>query len=90
VFEACYLQKERMAKDHRRLAEEVADTESEATYQEMFRSLKERGLRGVELVISEDHEGLKAALVRLFQGASWQRCQVHYVGNRLATNTLQV
>ena len=55
-----------MAKDHRRLAEEVADTESEATYQEMFRSLKERGLRGVELVISDDHEGLKAAIVRHF------------------------
>src|SRR5215204_2130223 len=43
------------------LAVEVADTESEATYHELFRSLKARGLRGVELVISDDHEGLKAA-----------------------------
>ena len=39
------------------LGVEVADTESEATYQEFFRSLKERGLSGVELVISDDHEG---------------------------------
>ena len=65
------------------LAVEVADTESEATYQEMFRSLKSRGLSGVELVCSDDHKGLKAAITRHFQGASWQRCQVHYVRNLL-------
>jgi transposase-like protein len=65
------------------LAVEVADTESEATYQELFRSLKQRGLKGVELVISDDHEGLKAAVERCFQGASWQRCQVHYARNLL-------
>jgi putative transposase len=65
------------------LALEVADTESEATYQELFRSLKARGLRGVELVVSDDHEGLKAAVFRHFQGASWQRCQVHYSRNLL-------
>ena len=65
------------------LGVEVADTESEATYQEFFRSLKERGLSGVELVISDDHEGLKAAIFRHFQGASWQRCQVHYARNLL-------
>jgi len=59
----------------------VADTESEATYQELFRSLRRRGLRGVELVTSDDHEGLKAAISRHFQGASWQRCQVHYARN---------
>src|SRR5215210_269179 len=61
----------------------VADTESEATYQEVFRSLKARGLSGVELVVSDDHEGLKAAVFRHFQGASWQRCQVHYARNLL-------
>ena len=65
------------------LAVEVADTESEATYQELFRSLKTRGLREVELVVSDDHEGLKAAVGRHFQGASWQRCQVHYARNLL-------
>ncbi len=52
------------------LGVEVADTESEATYQELFRSLKARGLKGVELVVSDDHEGLKAAVSRHFQGAS--------------------
>jgi len=51
------------------LGVEVADTESEATYQELFRSLKARGLKGVELVTSDDHEGLKAAIGRHFQGA---------------------
>lgn len=56
------------------VAVEVADTGSEATYQELFRSLKRRGLSGVELVVSDDHEGLKAAIARHFQGASHQRC----------------
>jgi putative transposase len=65
------------------LGVEVADTESEATYQGLFRSLKARGLSGVELVVSDDHEGLKAAVFRHFQGASWQRCQVHYARNLL-------
>jgi putative transposase len=62
---------------------EVADTESEAAYHELFRSLKSRGLSGVELVVSDDHEGLKAAIARHFQGASYQRCQVHYARNLL-------
>jgi transposase-like protein len=65
------------------LAVEVADTESEATYHELFRSLKSRGLKGVELVVSDEHEGLKAAIARHFQGATHQRCQVHYARNLL-------
>jgi transposase-like protein len=65
------------------LAVEVTDTESEATYHELFRALKARGLRGVELVVSDDHEGLKSAAFRHFQGASWQRCRVHYARNLL-------
>jgi len=63
------------------LALKPADTESEATYHELFRALKARGLRGVRLVTSDDHEGLKAAIERHFQGASWQRCQAHYARN---------
>ena len=63
------------------LAVEVADTESEATYQDLFRRLKARGLRGVELVTSDDHAGLRAAITRHFQGTSWQRCQVHIARN---------
>lgn len=63
------------------LAVDVADSESEATYDALFRSLKERGLRGVQLVTSDDHKGLVAAVQRHFQGASWQRCQVHFLRN---------
>lgn len=61
----------------------VADTESEATYQALFRALTARGLSGVRLVISDDHAGLRQAITRHFQGASWQRCQVHLTRNLL-------
>lgn len=57
----------------------IADTESAATYEAMFSSLKERGLSGVLLVTSDAHAGLKAAIARYFQGASWQRCQIHFL-----------
>jgi len=63
------------------LAVEVADTESEATYEGLFRRLKARGLHGVILVTSDDHAGLRSAIARHFQGASWQRCQVHFARN---------
>ena len=63
------------------LAVAEADTESEATYQQLFQGLKDRGLRGVELVTSDAHRGLTAAIRRHFQGASWQRCQVHFGRN---------
>jgi len=65
------------------VAVDVADTESEATYQALFRDLKARGLSGVRLVTSDDHAGRKAAIARHFQGAGWQRCQVHYARNLL-------
>jgi len=72
-----------MRDDGRRevLAVAAADTEREATYHGLFTRLKERGLRGVERVTSDDHRGLKAAIARHFQGASWQRCQVHFGRN---------
>ncbi len=63
------------------LAVDVADSESEATYDALFRRLKERGLHGVQLVTSDDHKGLVAAIQRHFQGVSWQRCQVHFLRN---------
>jgi transposase-like protein len=63
------------------LAVMVADTESEATYDELFRQLKDRGLHGVQLVTSDSHQGLKAAIDRHFQGVAWQRCQVHFLRN---------
>jgi len=56
----------------------VADTESAATYHQLFSDRKARGLSGVRLVTSDSHKGLKAAIDRHFQGASWQRCQVHF------------
>jgi putative transposase len=65
------------------LAVEEADTESAATYHALFTRLQDRGLRGVELVTSDDHRGLTAAIARHFQGASWQRCQVHFARNLL-------
>ena len=65
------------------LAVDEADTESEATYHDLFTRLKSRGLRGVEVVTSDDHRGLKAAIARHFQGASWQRCQAHFARNLL-------
>ena len=65
------------------LAVGVADTESAATYQAVFGRLRERGLHGVELVTSDDHRGLTAAVGRQFQGVSWQRCQVHFAHNLL-------
>ena len=67
------------ADGHREIvALEVADTESEATYHHLFANLKARGLSGVRLVTSDSHAGLRAAIDRHFQGASWQRCQVHF------------
>ena len=64
-------------------AVEVADAEREATHQELFRSLGARGLRGVVLVSSDDHAGLRAAIGRHFQGAGRRRCQVHVARNLL-------
>jgi len=61
-----------------------ADSESENSWTEVFRDLKERGLRGVKYVVSDDHSGLKAAIDRCFQGAVWQRCQAHFVRNLLS------
>jgi len=61
-----------------------ADSGSEGSWTEVFRDLKERGLRGVKYVVSDDHSGLKAAIDRCFQGAVWQRCQAHFVRNLLS------
>lgn len=57
----------------------IADTESEATYTELFTRLKERGLHGVRMVISDAHMGLRNAISRFFDGASWQRCRFHFM-----------
>jgi putative transposase len=56
----------------------VGDSESEQTWGEVFRSLKDRGLGGVKLVVSDAHSGIVAAMDRHFQGVAWQRCRVHF------------
>lgn len=63
---------------------DVGGSEDAAFWQAFLRSLKQRGLEGVRLVISDAHEGLKAAIQQVFSGASWQRCRVHFMRNLLA------
>lgn len=65
------------------IAVEVANAESETSWSELFRSLKERGLTGVEFVVSDDHKGLVGAVEKQFVGAIWQRCQCHFMRNLL-------
>ena len=66
------------------LGVDVGDSEDEVFWRGFLRTLKERGLGGVRLVISDQHAGLVAALGRVFQGAGHQRCRVHFVRNLLA------
>jgi len=61
----------------------LGDSETEASWVEFFESLKTRGLRGVDLVVSDDHRGLVKAVETCFQGATWQRCQTHFTRNIL-------
>ena len=61
-----------------------ADTESAATWSDVFGDLKRRGLKGVRYVVSDNHQGLRSAVDRHFQGSVWQRCQVHFVRNVLS------
>lgn len=62
----------------------VGASEEQAFWLEFLRSLLARGLHGVQLVISDAHEGLKAAIGQVFSGATWQRCRVHCLRNLLA------
>lgn len=66
------------------LGVDIGDSEDATFWTAFLRSLKDRGLAGVRLVISDAHEGLKASIRRCFSGASWQRCRVHYARNLLA------
>lgn len=61
----------------------IANSETNQSWKEFFRSLGRRGLTGVELVVSDAHEGLVDAVHECFQGASWQRCQTHFRRNIL-------
>ena len=61
----------------------IGPSEAEPFWTDFLRQLARRGLRGVKLVISDAHEGIKAAIAKVFH-ASWQRCRVHFMRNVLA------
>jgi len=65
------------------LGMDIGPSEAETFWTGFLRQLTRRGLRGVKLVISDAHEGLKAAITRVLN-ATWQRCQVHFMRNVLA------
>jgi transposase-like protein len=65
------------------LGMDIGPSEAETFWTEFLRKLTRRGLRGVKLVISDAHEGLKAAITRVLN-ATWQRCRVHFMRNVLA------
>jgi putative transposase len=65
------------------LGMEIGTSEAEPIWTEFLRKLTRRGLRGVKLVISDAHEGIKAAVSKVL-GATWQRCRVHFMRNVLA------
>lgn len=66
------------------LAVEAAPEEQAVAWQGLLRGLVDRGLRGVKLVITDDHEGIKAAVATELPGVAWQRCVVHFERNVLA------
>jgi transposase-like protein len=68
---------------------QIGDTESFSTWDETFRWLKQRGLKGVMYVISDQHSGLTEAIKKHFQGATWQRCQVHLMRNILGATSVR-
>jgi putative transposase len=67
------------------LAVEVAGTEKGVAYASLLRGLLDRGLEGVRLVISDDHEGIKSAVAGELPGVEWQRCVVHFERNVLSS-----
>jgi len=63
---------------------DVGDSEDGTFWTAFLRGLRERGLAGVRLVISDQHLGLKEAISKVFIGAGWQRCRVHFLRNALS------
>ena len=66
------------------LGTSVSLSEAEVHWRNFLLDLKKRGLHGVQLITSDDHSGLKAALTSVFPSVSWQRCQVHLQRNAVA------
>jgi len=65
------------------LAVDLANRESRSSWRDLLLCLRERGLDGVEFVVSDDHAGLRAALREVLPEAAWQRCYVHFLRNAL-------
>lgn len=65
------------------LGVELANRESHSSWREFVTGLKNRGLAGVEFVVSDDHPGLRAAIREVLPEAVWQRCYVHFLRNAL-------
>lgn len=65
------------------LAVELANRESASSWKEFLAALRERGLHGVQVAISDDHPGLKRAIREVLPEATWQRCYVHFLRNAL-------
>jgi transposase-like protein len=68
---------------HSVLAVELANRESRSSWRDFLLQLRERGLSGVEFVVSDDHAGLRQAIVEVLPEAAWQRCYVHFLRNAL-------
>lgn len=62
---------------------ELANRESVSSWREFLEGLRRRGLEGVELVVSDDHAGLRQAIEQVLAEAAWQRCYVHFLRNAL-------
>jgi putative transposase len=65
------------------LGVELANRESQTSWREFLAGLRDRGLHGVEFVVSDDHKGLKKAIREILPEAAWQRCYVHFLRNAL-------
>jgi len=65
------------------LAVEMANRESRSSWKDFLLGLRERGLHGVELVVADDHAGLRAAIREVLSDAAYQRCYVHFLRNAL-------
>jgi len=71
--------------DRQVLGIDVGPSEDRAFWTAFLRSLVKRGLKGVHLIVSDAHEGLKQAIGTVLTGTTWQRCRVHFMRNLLAT-----
>src|SRR5471032_1859488 len=71
------------------LGMDIGPSEAETFWTEFLRKLRRRGLRGVKLVVSDAHEGIKATVSKILT-ASWQRCRVHFMRNALAQDRKSV